>query len=113
MIGVDIIKISRIKSSIGNFNNKFIKRVFHPDEIEKSELLAEKQKIAYFAKRFAAKEAFIKAKGNKLDIKFADICIKNDQYGKPIVYYKNEKLENAEISLSDNGDYAIAFMLLK
>lgn len=110
-IGIDIVKISRIESSIGN--EKFVTRIFHSYEIEQSKLLSEKQRVGYFAKRFAAKEAFIKAKGTSLGVKFAEICIQNDQYGKPILYYKDEKLENADVSLSDDGDYAIAFITIK
>ena len=53
--GVDIIKNSRIKKLIKN--PKFLSRVFSKEEINDSKKI--KNKINYFAKRFAAKEAFV------------------------------------------------------
>ena len=56
-IGVDIIENSRIKKSI--INKNFINRVFSHEEITESK--KKRNKISFFSKRFAAKEAFSKA----------------------------------------------------
>ena len=58
-IGVDIIENSRINRLISN--KKFINRVFSKSEIIKSKKIKKKQD--YFAKRFSAKEAFVKSLG--------------------------------------------------
>ena len=58
-IGVDIIENKRIKKSIKN--NRFKERVYSLKELKHSAL--SKDKIGYFSKRFAAKEAFAKALG--------------------------------------------------
>ena len=51
-------------------------------------------------KKRSAKEAILKSRGGAFGIKFSDICIQNDQYGKPLVFYKDKKLDQTEISLS-------------
>ena len=62
--GVDIVENSRIKKSIKNI--KFIKRIYSSEEVKKSKL--KNDKVSYFAKRFAAKEAFVKALGTGLSL---------------------------------------------
>ena len=58
-IGVDVIQNNRIKNSIKN--RKFIDRIYSTNELKLSTF--SKNKIGYFSKRFAAKEAFAKALG--------------------------------------------------
>ena len=69
--GVDIIKNSRIEKLIKN--PKFVSRIFSKNEINDSKKI--KNKTNFFAKRFAAKEAFVKANGIGLrkGINFNDI----------------------------------------
>ena len=82
-IGVDVIQNKRIKSLVNN--KKFIKRTFGNNEVKFSKKIIDKTN--YYAKRFAAKEAFAKSLGigfrNNLNLK--DIEILNDKIGKP--YY--------------------------
>ena len=72
-IGVDIVKIKRIKSLVKD--QKFINRVFAKNEIIQSKNI--KKKVDYFSKRFAAKEALAKALGtgfrNNLNLKDIEI----------------------------------------
>ena len=110
MIGVDIVKISRIKKIIGRFGKRFINKFFHQSEISQSLKLCKKLQANYLAKRFAAKEAFLKSKGTGIGLKFAEICVKNNKQGKPIIFYQEKEQEKVNISLSDDGDYAIAFV---
>ena len=89
-IGVDIVKNKRIQSLIRNRN--FIKRTFGNKELKFSK---EKiNKTNYFAKRFAAKEAFSKSFGTGIrgDLSFKDIEILNDKMGKPF-FYKSKKID--------------------
>ena len=89
-IGVDIIKNKRIKYLIKIIN--FIKRTFSKNEIKFSKKIL--NKTNYFAKRFAAKEAFAKSLGTgfRNNLNFKDIEILNDKIGKPY-YLKNKKLK--------------------
>tara|TARA_B100000941_G_scaffold194116_1_gene140553 strand:+ start:583 stop:969 length:387 start_codon:yes stop_codon:yes gene_type:complete len=119
--GVDIIENNRIKKSIKN--KKFIKRVFSETEI----ILANKNynKTNYYAKRFAAKEAFLKAIGTGLrnGINFKDISIKNNVQGKPFIIINDKikkiikkKFKTSKVkiylSLSDEKKYSIAYVVL-
>ena len=119
--GVDIIENIRIKNSIKNKN--FISRIFTINEIKKSQKL--NNKINYFAKRFAAKEAFVKALGEgfRNNISFNDIDITNDNKGKPIIKVSNNiekfikkkfKIKKFRIflSLSDEKKYSIAYVII-
>jgi holo-[acyl-carrier protein] synthase len=121
-IGVDIIKNNRVRSSLKN--NNFIKRIFSKNEI----LISKKftNKTNYFSKRFAAKEAFVKALGTGFrdGLNFKDIEIFNDKSGKPhylinskIKNYikKKKKVKNFELflSISDEKEYSIAFTIIQ
>ena len=119
--GVDIIKNSRIKSSLKI--KGFLNRIFTKKEIEQGKKL--KNKINFYAKRFAAKEAFVKAIGTgfRSDINFIDIEIKNYKNGKPYISL-SKKLKNflkkkfkiqkfkVFLSLSDEKEYSIAFVVI-
>ena len=119
--GVDIIKNSRINNSLKI--KGFLKRIFTEKEIQQGKKL--KNKINFYAKRFAAKEAFVKAIGTgfRSDINFIDIEIKNYKSGKPYISL-SKKLNNflkkkfkiqrykVFLSLSDEKDYSIAFVVI-
>ena len=121
-IGVDIIENNRIKKSIQN--NKFKTRVYSSNELKLSKNV--KNKVAYFSKRFAAKEAFSKALGTGFseNLNFKDIEIVSDKKGKP-KYAKNKKIIkivqkkykikkfNSFLSLSDEKDYSTAFAIIQ
>ena len=69
--GVDIVENIRINKAIKNIS--FVQRVFSKKEIELSKKY--RDKTNYFAKRFAAKEAFYKTLGTGLrnNYKFKDV----------------------------------------
>ena len=119
--GVDIIQNSRIKNLIRN--KKFILRVFSKNEIDESKKT--KNKANFFAKRFAAKEAFVKSigLGFRKGINLKDICVHKDKLGKPniILNSKVKKVLSKKfssnrfkifLSLSDEKDYSIAYVIL-
>ena len=119
--GVDIVENKRIKNSLKI--KGFINRVFTENEINKSKKF--NNKINYFAKRFAAKEAFVKALGVGFrdDINFHDIDITNDKKGKPLINISNKinkflkkklKLSKYKIflSLSDEKNHSIAYVII-
>jgi len=119
--GVDIVENSRIKRLISN--KKFIQRIYSRSEIKISKKIINKE--SYFAKRFAAKEAFVKSLGTgfRNGINFKDISILNTAYGKPKILLnsrikkiidKKLKLNKFKIflSLSDEKKYSIAFVII-
>ena len=119
--GVDIVENKRIKNSLKI--KGFINRVFTQNEINKSKKLS--NKTNFFAKRFAAKEAFVKAigEGFRNNINFNDIDISNDNKGKPSINISNNikkflkkrfKLNQYKIflSLSDEKKHSIAYVII-
>ena len=115
-IGTDIVYIPRILSLWKKFGTKFLKKVFNEKEIEDSNKYTTLDaKVKHFAKRFAAKEAYVKALGTGFgkSIKMSDIIVYNTLYGKPrITINKNNIDHNIELSISDDQNYAIAFVVL-
>ena len=121
-IGVDIVENLRISKLLKN--KLFIERIFSNSEI----LIANKtkDKEGYYAKRFAAKEAFAKSVGTGFrdDFNFKDISIVNNKIGKPS-FVINEKIKkivkkqfkttsfNFFLSISDEKKYSIAYVILQ
>ncbi len=116
--GVDIIEISRIKESIENIGDRFLKKVYTEKEIKYCESKG-KQKYQHYAARFAGKEAIYKAISENLDNKYElnwqDYEILNNEKGRPYVcisekYKKN--IENIDISISHCKQYAVANVVI-
>ena len=121
-IGVDIVDTQRLKKLVKNKN--FISRVFTNNEQKISNKL--KNKVNYYSKRYAAKEAFSKATGSGISKKlhFKDIEIKNNKKGKPIINLKKTttlflkkkfkvKSFKTNLSLSDEKNYSIAYVIIE
>ena len=119
--GVDIIQNSRIRKSIKN--TKFILRVFTKSEINDSKKV--RNKTNFFAKRFAAKEAFVKSVGIgfRKSINLNDIYVKNNKLGKPTISFNNKVKKilirkfnsnrfKVFLSLSDEKRYSIAYVII-
>ena len=120
-IGTDIVSIKRIKSSIKNKN--FIERIYNYQEVLKCKKAVNQHNC--YAKRFAAKEAFSKALGTGISngINFNEIIVLNNKSGKPYINLKGEtkkkiikmfkqKKTKISLSLSDERDYAVAFVTI-
>jgi len=122
-IGTDIINIKRMEKSIKKNGDNFINKVFSKNEI----LYCKKKKnpFAFYAKRFAAKEALSKALGTGIrkGIKFKNIEITNDDFGKPSIELKGTtatflkkkiktKKYSIHLSLSDDIPWAQATVII-
>ena len=121
-IGFDIIQNKRIQNLINK--KTFIKRTFGKNEVKFSKKIL--NKTSYFAKRFAAKEAFAKSLGTgfRNNLNFKDIEILNDTLGKPY-YHNSKKISNTIkkkfktksynlfLSITDEKDYSVAFTILQ
>lgn len=119
-IGTDIVNLSRIEKSIEKFGENFAKRILHEEEFNIFQ--SHSQPVAYLAKRFAAKEALVKAlaTGFRQGIILPDIQVVNDGQGKPDIKLHGKAREFAEknnitaihLSLSDEKDVALAFVVV-
>ena len=122
-IGTDIVNIKRIKKILKNNGTRFKNKIFSESEINYCE--KKKDPGPFYAKRFAAKEAFSKALGTGIrkGINLKNIIIFNDVYGKPKIklkgstynYFKKKiKSEkyNIYLSLSDDEPWAQATVII-
>ncbi len=99
MIGVDIVKHSRV-------NFKIAKKVLTEKEIDQfNDISNDDAKKQYLSSRFAAKEAIIKATNKKYSFKDIEVLRTN---GAPSI-----NIDNIELSISHEEDYSIAFCIYK
>ncbi|MBM7624035.1 holo-ACP synthase [Sporohalobacter salinus] len=117
-IGVDIIEVSRIKDSWQEYQDRFLERVYTADEIDYC--LQKSSPEVHLAVRFAAKEAVVKALGTGLrGMKWTEIEVFNNQFGKPIIKLHNQartlaeqlKVKEVLISLSHTKKQAVAYAM--
>ncbi|MGE6607629.1 holo-ACP synthase [Halomonas sp. NPDC076908] len=120
-IGSDIARIERFARAMQRHGPRFALRILGPDE--HAVWLQKAQPAAFLAKRFAAKEAFVKALGLGLrdGMQWCDIQVINDALGKPHFLLSGEAdrlmkvagVTASHITLSDEADYAVAFVVLE
>jgi holo-[acyl-carrier protein] synthase len=115
-IGIDLIEISRIKSSCEKYGERFLRRI-----LTDSEVLYCRQKANPFesiAVRFAAKEAFAKAVGTGISaqVHWRDIEVERESSGKPNLKLNREidgiSPESISLSLSHTHEYAVAVVVI-
>ena len=118
--GIDIIEVSRIRSVMER-DIGFREKIFTPGEIAYCE--TKKHKYENYAARFSAKEAFLKAIGTgwRFGIRFADIDVYHDEYGKPLIKLtgkaeqlaKDERISKIHVSLSHLKEMATAIVIVE
>ena len=121
--GIDIVDNYRVKKLLLNKKSSFENKIFTNNEIA---YCKKKSNITNcYSKRFAAKEAFVKALGTgfRKNINFKDIEILNNGYGKPClsinkrvinkvkILFKVKKF-NISLSISDEKKYSIACVII-
>jgi len=114
MLGIDIIKISRIQKMVQKFGQKGLERFLSKDEITLAN-----GKIQTLAGFWAAKEAAAKALGCGIgkEVGFKDITIQKLPTGAPRLLFSDRvkehfKIEEAALSISHDGDFAIAAVII-
>ena len=123
-LGTDIVYIPRIQATFERFGDRFMQRVYTPGEqldCGWGDRSPNRTTINKLAGRWAAKEAVVKALGTGWQgVGYTDIEIRRSQTGVPIVHLHGRAmvLLNAfvevqwQLSLSHDGDYAIATAIL-
>ena len=110
-VGIDLCKISRINSTLYKFGDKFKKRCFTNNEINKCDRV--KNSSACYAKRFASKEAVSKALGTGFShgVYWKDIEIINMKSGKPKVELRGNAKDILIKMLPENKKYNISITI--
>lgn len=119
-IGTDLVEIGRMQKLFNQYQNKFSNKILSPTERKEFKTIVNKP--AFLAKRFAAKEALAKALGSGIKgFWFSDIEITHDASGQPgfnffkgcLVKVKANKISQAYLSITDEKQYALAFVVLE
>ena len=122
-MGIDIVENYRFKKLLFKKKSNFKNKIFTNNEIaycdKKSNL------TNCYSKRFAAKEAFVKALGTgfRKNVNFKDLEVVNNHYGKPYLSINkkvinkiktlfNVKKFNILLSISDEKKYSIASVII-
>lgn len=117
-IGTDIVEIRRIHEVLKRYTERFLNRIFTPYEQEYC--LKRKEPARHLAARFAIKESVAKALGTGFcsKLSWTDIEIRNDEAGKPCVFFPpaTSRLFNLSqstflVSISHCCEYATAFVV--
>jgi holo-[acyl-carrier protein] synthase len=119
-IGLDLVKIARIRAMTERWQERFLRRLY--TEAERQLSVRRVSPDAFLAGRFAAKEAILKALGTGWadGIRWLDIQVLNDPAGRPValvngraaVLIRKAGITNIFVSLSHDGEYAIAEAIL-
>ena len=121
--GIDIVENYRLKKILLKKKSNLKKKIFTIKEVAYCE--KKSNSISCYSKRFAAKEAFVKALGIgfRKNINFKDIEIVNNTYGKPYISINKKiankiktlfkvKKFNILLSISDEKKYSIASVII-
>ena len=125
-IGTDLVDVRRIETLIQTHGQRFLEKTFTEDErLAAERYLDAKLQAMFFAKRFAAKEAFSKAMGCVFgkNLRFLDLAVENNLKGKPSFVVKGQSLTyvldcfagkeiKIDLSLSDEYPMALAFVII-
>lgn len=119
-IGTDIVRIARMEDNVVRYGMRFAHRVLAPEELKEYELSREPAR--FLAKRFAAKEAAVKALGTGFSqgVGLHDIAVAHEAAGRPFLVYSGEAgrlrealgIRESHLSIADEREYAVAFVTL-
>ncbi len=119
-IGTDIVHVVRMADNLQSYGNKFARRIMAEPEFEG--FLACARPAHFLAKRFAAKEAAVKAMGTGFrdGLGLKQISVAHDELGRPYLEYSGRAAElvgqmgigDSFLSLADEEEYAIAYVVL-
>lgn len=119
-IGVDLVKISRMRDVIARWEDRFLHRVFTEREIVYCR--SRRDPVPHFAARFAAKEAGLKALGTglRLGVTWRELEVWRERGGAPSLVLSGRSKEiglarggsRMLLALTHEGDYALAQAML-
>ncbi|MEO6421864.1 MAG: holo-ACP synthase [Candidatus Nitrotoga sp.] len=120
-IGTDIVAYARIEAVFASYGDRFAQRILSKQELK--EYRAHAYPVRLLMKRFAAKEALAKAIGSGLryPVSLQKVSVTHDAFGKPAFEFDAELAEylmqlglaHHHLSISDDHDVAVAFVILE
>jgi holo-[acyl-carrier protein] synthase len=119
-IGTDIVAVARMADYLQRYGERGLEKMLAPDE--RAACRGSSHPARFLAKRFAAKEALGKALGTgvRAPLLLPAVAISHDDLGKPgfvfapdLAAHLAERELVAHVSISDEQDYAVAFVILE
>ncbi len=124
-LGTDLANIERIGGTIERFGDRFIQRCF--TEIEQAKSERRKERVASYAKRWAAKEACSKALGTglRMGVAWREMGVVNLPSGKPTISLTGGALirldglvpdglhPHIHVTITDDHPWAQAFVVIE
>ena len=119
--GIDIAEVERVGSAITRYGDRFLERIFTPDERRYCDSKA--NRFERYAARFAAKEAAMKALGTGWNhgVRWQDCEVVRTPGGRPTIVFHGKASEfaaklgvkNASLSLTHTAEQAFAQVILE
>jgi holo-[acyl-carrier protein] synthase len=118
-IGIDLVKIDRVRTAVHRWEERFLKRVFTEKEI--SYCYEKKDPYLSLSVRFAAKEALIKAIGSDIPVTLTEIEVMNYGNGRPFInvmgrlkaLFIDKSITSIHLSLSHEREFGVACVILE
>lgn len=120
-VGIDTVSIARFERLVAQRGDRFLERVFSPEEI--SEGKRHERNAPFFASRFAAREAFVKALGTGFapGAGLRDIAVVKGERGRPELSISGRLgsmltergVTRCHLSITHDGDSAQAIVILE
>ena len=120
-MGIDVAEVKRIQAVMESQKERFLRRVYTPEEIAYCEQF--KNKFERYAGRFAAKEAAMKALGTgwSRGVRWVDVEVVRKRGGRPTISLKGEAkkiadvlgVKNIALSITHTAEQAIAQVIFE
>ncbi len=120
-IGTDMVAVARMAGLLHRHGERAAQRILAIEELAEFKAKADQPRL--LAKRFAAKEALAKAAGTGLraPVSLGNIRVTHTGLGQPELafapplqrWFASRGITRAHLSLSDESDYVIAFVILE
>lgn len=118
-IGIDIVKIQRMRDAADRWGRKFFEKFLTDGEI--AYCYDKSDPYLSIAVRFAAKEALIKAVGSEIHINMKEVEIVNTENGRPSMtvkgkveaFFKERGITGCHLSLSHEKEFGVACVVLE
>jgi holo-[acyl-carrier protein] synthase len=120
-MGIDITEVKRIAAVIESQKERFLRRVYTPDEVAYCEQF--RNRYERYAGRFAAKEAAMKALGTGWSngVRWVDLEVVRERSGRPTLSLKGEakkiadalRVKTIAISITHTAEQAIAQVIFE
>ena len=119
-VGTDLVRVARMERGLARFGDRLAARLLAAGELEAFGRAPVPAR--FLAKRFAAKEALVKALGTGFSggIGPRDIAVRHDARGRPWLHLEGaarrclpDSACRIHLSITDEAEYAVAFVVVE